>query len=335
MARTRSVHYDDQRGLILARAAELFATQGYAATSMNEVARACGLSKPALYHYFADKYALLLDIADRHVSRLVATVEDTLASTATEGVDASVRLRRLIERLVGEYADAQHAHRVLTEDVRFLNEADRARVLGKQRQVVDAFAREVSAIRPDARAQQWVKPLTMLLFGMVNWMFTWHRPEGPVSHEAMGPLVADVFTAGILAARLDTVGLPAGAEAVNPAAADAAAQAPIAVSDADIAQRTVELLRSRPPESSICPSDVARSLSSDEATWRGLMPQVRRVASDLAGQALVRITQGSVELSAGHLEHPLRGAIRLRRGSRFVESGHPTATRPSPRHRRH
>ena len=51
MPRGRAAGYDDQREMILARAAELFARSGYPATSMNQVAEACGLSKAALYHY--------------------------------------------------------------------------------------------------------------------------------------------------------------------------------------------------------------------------------------------------------------------------------------------
>ncbi|MEY2656131.1 MAG: hypothetical protein RLZZ524_3159, partial [Pseudomonadota bacterium] len=70
MARGRSATYDDQRDAILARAAELFAERGYTGTSMNEVAAACGLTKPALYHYVRDKEALLLQICQQHIARL-------------------------------------------------------------------------------------------------------------------------------------------------------------------------------------------------------------------------------------------------------------------------
>ena len=76
MARGRARGYDDQREAIVARAAELFARQGYHATSMNQVAEAAGLSKATLYHYYRDKDALLVHIADGHVSRLQALVAD-------------------------------------------------------------------------------------------------------------------------------------------------------------------------------------------------------------------------------------------------------------------
>ena len=51
MARTRAASYDDQRTLILARAAEVFARRGYTAASMNEVAAACAMSKATPVSY--------------------------------------------------------------------------------------------------------------------------------------------------------------------------------------------------------------------------------------------------------------------------------------------
>jgi AcrR family transcriptional regulator len=193
MARGRSASYDDQREMILAQAAQLFARRGYPATSMNQVAEACGLSKATLYHYYRDKYSLLVSIADDHVSRLAALVEDE----ATLQLKGEARLRHLIKRIVEEYADAQNAHRVLTEDVKFLEDVDRERVLDKERQVVAGFARAVAEMRGGKAGAQLSKPLTMLLFGMINWMFTWMKPEGQLDYDAMGPIVADLFLGGI------------------------------------------------------------------------------------------------------------------------------------------
>ena len=76
MPRGRSAGYGEQREAIVARAAELFARQGYHATSMNQLAEAAGLSKATLYHYYRDKDALLVHIADGHVSRLQALVAE-------------------------------------------------------------------------------------------------------------------------------------------------------------------------------------------------------------------------------------------------------------------
>jgi TetR/AcrR family transcriptional regulator len=198
MARTRSAGYDDQREAILAHAAELFARQGYTATSMNEVAAACGVSKAGLYHYVRDKHELLFQITSGHVARLEQVVAEVLE--AREGA-AEERLRQLIVRFVREYASAQHEHRVLTEDVRFLEHAEREQVLAAQRRVVAAFAQTIAAARPALARAELDRPLAMLLFGMINWMFTWLRPDGSLTHEQMAPLVADLFFGGLAAVR--------------------------------------------------------------------------------------------------------------------------------------
>ena len=198
MARGRSADFDLNRETIVRTAAQLFAQQGYPGTSMSDLARACGISKPLLYHYVDDKYQLLLEITDGHVSRLEALVAevDALRLAAPE------RLRQLIRRFVHEYAQARHDHGVLTQDVKFLDTRDRNRVLRKERQVVAAFAATIAEARPELAHAALDKPLTMLLFGMINWMFTWLRPDGRLGHADMAPIVADLFLGGLGAVRV-------------------------------------------------------------------------------------------------------------------------------------
>lgn len=193
MARPRSAGYDDQREAILAQAAALFAAQGYTATSMNQVAAACGVSKATLYHYVSDKHALLSLVAEGHMTRLELVVDEVRA----QGLPPEAQLRELIVRFVREYANAQNEHRVLTDDVRFLADAERQRVLSAERRVVAAFAQTVAAVRPALQQAELHKPLTMLLFGMINWMFTWLKPGEPLTHEQMAPLVSELFFGGL------------------------------------------------------------------------------------------------------------------------------------------
>jgi len=191
MPRTRAATYDDQRTLILARAAELFARRGYTAASMNEVAAACAVSKATLYHYVRDKHALLAQIAAEQVARLEALVEEVQAQRLAPAAE----LEALIRRFTAAYADAQHEHRVLTEDVKFLRDTERHAIAAGQRRVVAAFAAAITRLRPDLAAR--ATPLAMLLFGMINWTFTWMKPGGALSHDALGPIVAELFFGGL------------------------------------------------------------------------------------------------------------------------------------------
>jgi len=193
MARGRSADWAPNRESIVRTAAALFAQQGYPGTSMSDLARACGVSKPLLYHYVDDKYRLLLEITEGHVNRLAALVAEIEALPLAP----QERLRQLIGRFVQEYADARHDHGVLTQDVKFLESADRKRVLGVERRVVAAFAGAIVQARPELARAALDKPLTMLLFGMINWMFTWLRPDGAIAPAQMAPIVADLFLGGL------------------------------------------------------------------------------------------------------------------------------------------
>ena len=193
MARGRSADYELNRETIVRTATRLFAQQGYPGTSMSDLARECGISKPLLYHYVSDKYELLSEITESHVTRLEALVGEV----ASQGLAPAPRLRELIRRFVHEYAQARHDHGVLTQDVKFLEPKDRNRVLRKERAVVAAFASTIAQARPDLAKAALDKPLTMLLFGMINWMFTWLSPDGRLRHDDMAPIVADLFLGGL------------------------------------------------------------------------------------------------------------------------------------------
>ncbi|BEV17471.1 TetR family transcriptional regulator [Herbaspirillum sp. DW155] len=202
MPRKRAAGYDNQRETIVEQAAALFARNGFVGTSMNEVALACGLSKASLYHYFADKHQLLMHICEDHIDRLCGLVDEV----AQQELDPEPRLRLLIQRFVEEYRDAQNEHRVLTEDVRFLEPADQKRILNGERKVVKAVADAMCAVRPELDRSRMGKPLAMLLFGMINWMFMWFKPEGELTHERMAVVVSELLFGGIGAVSLDGAG---------------------------------------------------------------------------------------------------------------------------------
>ena len=192
MARPRAATYEAHRDKILAAAAHLFAVKGYTAASMAEIASDSGVSKAGLYHYFGDKQSILEEIALSHVQWL----ESLVASVEAQSTEPKQRLRLLLERFMQAYTGAQHAHRVLTEDVKFLDAAAKARVVAAQRRVVSAFGLAIGALRSDLPADMH-KPMAMLLFGMINWTYIWLKPGGAWTHEDLAPLVADLFLGGL------------------------------------------------------------------------------------------------------------------------------------------
>ena len=76
--------------------------------------------------------------------------------------------------------------------------------------------------------------------------------------------------------------------------------------DQAITDTILTLLSARVLSASICPSDVARALSSDERIWRAQMSAIRRVAAQLAAQGRVKVTRGKAEVDALSKGGPIR-----------------------------
>ena len=192
MARPRSAQYDAHRAQILEAAARVFAERGYTAATMNEVAGAAGVSKATLYHYYGDKRDLLEQVASSHVARLEALVE----AVGARQLEPAEHLRELVRSFLHAYGSARHAHRVLTEDVKFLDPQARSRVTGAQRRVVAGFAQAIGRAQPGLDPALH-RPVAMLLFGMINWTFTWLRPDGAFTHDALAPVVLALMEGGL------------------------------------------------------------------------------------------------------------------------------------------
>ncbi len=202
MARTRSPSFTEQREAILEKAAMLFARRGFHATSMALLAEACGVSKALLYHYYRDKESILFDVAAAHIDRLLALIQEVLEHypLATPNA-AEAALSEVVTRFLAEYSHAQHRHIVLVQDVKHLPPALAEQIRSKQRLVVHGVERIVAALLDPLAPHALVAALTMTLFGMINWTFTWLRPDGPLTHRELAPLVTHLFLGGLPAAQ--------------------------------------------------------------------------------------------------------------------------------------
>jgi len=208
VARKRAAGFDKQRAAIRDAAASQFADKGYLAATIADIARACGVSKALMYHYYRDKEDLLADIAESYIERLQQIIDRVRA----EALPPAGHLRRLIELFMAEYEHSAARHRVLVQDVKYLQRVHRARVLTKERKVVLGYAEVIAKLAPQTDRSALIKPLTMILFGMINWTFTWFKDRGPLTYAEMAPVVADLFLGGVARVRA-----PARAPANAPA----------------------------------------------------------------------------------------------------------------------
>lgn len=191
--------HDLKRDEILDVAARCFASQSFPAASMNDIAAACGTSKARLYHYYESKDAILFDLLDRYTQRLLALIGEAEARAQRKNLNERDALSELVRAFLDEYETSATRHVALLSDTKFLGELQRETILNRQRDVVAAFTRFLKRAYPERVTPANQTALTMMLFGMINWTFTWLRPDGSMSYQAFADEVVQVLERGLSA----------------------------------------------------------------------------------------------------------------------------------------
>ena len=208
MARPKSASHDIKRDAILDIAAQCFADRSYPAASMNEIATACGTSKARLYHYYDSKEAILFDLMDRYTQRLLSLIALTEATAQRRNLDDRAAVHELSRAFLQEYETSATRHVALLNDTQFLSDvpdehmgssviSPRELILNRQRDVVAAVTRALRRAYPGRLNASNQTAITMMLFGMINWTFTWLRPGGPISYVAFADEVIDLLEKGL------------------------------------------------------------------------------------------------------------------------------------------
>lgn len=193
MPRGPAHDHADKRAALRKGAAAFFARHGYDRASMEAVARACGVSKALLYHYHDSKEALLFDILDTHLGALAARME-----ALPEGQDPQQGLGALVADLLEAYRDADAEHHLQLTALETLGADRRAVLVGHQRRMVEVMSRALGACAPELAADaQRLRAVTMSVFGMLNWVYLWHRPGRDLPRQELAALVTGLALEGV------------------------------------------------------------------------------------------------------------------------------------------
>ena len=194
MARTRALDYDEKRQAILHVSAGVIADRGVERASMSHIASECGVSKALLYHYYTNKEELVFDILYSYLVSLDGVVADA-DDPAMPPLD---RLRHLVHTTLVHYRYADNHHKVQLGAMRALP-PDKVETLREiERSIVYRFADVIGQVNPalvDDRSR--LMPVTMSLFGMMNWAYMWFHDDGPLSRDDLSDLISRLILDGV------------------------------------------------------------------------------------------------------------------------------------------
>lgn len=177
----RETRRADAQADILAAASAILARHGYHGASMRDLAKATGRGLSSFYTYFPSKPALLFALQTRAFVTLIDAAE--AAAAAVDPPDR--RLYAFILNHVRYFTEHNDVMRVLVQEARVLPARQRHRVRALKTEyyaIAEDLVRKLGSGRGGffrgTASRDELERVTYNLFGMLNWVWAWHEPDG-------------------------------------------------------------------------------------------------------------------------------------------------------------
>lgn len=176
-------------------AAKLFMEKGFDATSMRELARMVGIEAASLYNHVPSKQDLLADLLLGAMTELVRIVQTTAEEA---GGGPAERLRAVIVAYVAFHRDHYWESAITDSERRSLTPGNAEQLIARR----DALAQVFHRILEDGRDSGVFHYVdlhleTIFILSIIARLPVWYRPEGSVSLERIGELIADFVLAAL------------------------------------------------------------------------------------------------------------------------------------------
>jgi TetR/AcrR family transcriptional regulator, cholesterol catabolism regulator len=187
--------FDRRLSEILTHATEVFCKKGYEGASMRDLSRASGMSLAGLYYYFESKERLLFLIQKHTFSTIVEQLKARL-----EGItDAEQKIRIFILNHLEYFLANQAAMKVLSHESEVLKNGYGSEVAAIKREYYRIASGLLEELKRERTLQVSTRIAVLSLFGMMNWIYTWHNPRVDADAEHIAREMGDIFLRGVTA----------------------------------------------------------------------------------------------------------------------------------------
>ena len=189
-----ATRFDRRLSEILGHATDVFCRKGYEGASMRDLSRASGMSLAGLYYYFESKERLLFLIQKHTFSTIVQRLKARL-----EGVsDCEQRIRIFILNHLEYFLANQQAMKVLSHEAEALKNGFASEISTIKRQYYRICVGLLDDLKRERGLQFSTRIAVLGLFGMMNWIYTWHNPRVDADAEHIASEMSDLFMRGVL-----------------------------------------------------------------------------------------------------------------------------------------
>lgn len=179
---------------ILAHATDVFCQKGYEGASMRDLSRASGMSLAGLYYYFQSKERLLFLIQKHTFTTIVERLKTRLANVN----DPEQRIRIFILNHLEYFLANQAAMKVLSHEDDALKNGFASEVAAIKREYYRICVGLLDELKRERGLQFSTRIAVLSLFGMMNWIYTWHNPRVDADAEELARQMSDMFLGGVM-----------------------------------------------------------------------------------------------------------------------------------------
>ena len=196
VVRHETERFEQRLGEILEHATNVFYEKGYDAASMRDLSRASGMSLAGLYYYFESKERLLYLIQKHTFETVLHNLRERLELIN----DPEERMRAFIGNHLAYFLANRKAMTVLSHEDDTLKSDFGAEILGLKREYVRLGTQLVDELKgANPRfANVNSRVATLSLFGMMNWIYTWHHSRVDADAAELARQMAQIFLHGVL-----------------------------------------------------------------------------------------------------------------------------------------
>src|SRR3984957_15987956 len=189
-----ATRFDRRLSEILIHATDVFCDKGYEGASMRDLSRASGMSLAGLYYYFESKKPLLFLIQKHTFTTIVQRLKSRL-----EGVsDPEQQVRIFILNHLEYFLANPASMKVLSHEAEALKNGFASEVAAIKREYYRICVGLLDELKGDRGLQFSTRIAVLSLFGMMNWIYTWHNPRVDADAEQIAREMGDIFLRGVM-----------------------------------------------------------------------------------------------------------------------------------------
>ncbi|MCK4787973.1 MAG: TetR family transcriptional regulator [Desulfobacteraceae bacterium] len=186
---------DARRHEIINASIDIFYEYGYHKASMRDIARKVGVTQASLYYHFRNKEEICYTIVNRASNDLLLTLKSILKQEK----DPIEKLKDIIIGQILMIKTRRKEVKILIEDKKFLSAELNKLIKDQEKMTFDIFKSNMEVLKRQGKVRDFdLTTATFGIFGMMNWLYHWYRPEKNLSLEQLAEQIVSNLFHGLL-----------------------------------------------------------------------------------------------------------------------------------------